>query len=426
MGPMSRIIADAIEYCQSPNKAVEALDHLRVFTGVLISSWEANKLSELDMSDEETFLTPETRRTTYPALWQILKGAMFSTVVILRSIVAKTVTNSLLSSNGVAPTIASKSMLILRNIHFISSRTGSNTLSALTFVNLASIDILNRFPLQARDFLKSIHPTHPGQIPSHPLQRSHDLFYLNTVEHFTLIMSPATAESLIFIPASPYLNPAANVHLLEIFEAAHSAMLAMLAAPQSGPLTAKVLPFYVESLFNSFPNNLSPRQFRFAFKSLMQVTTPPAPISAAEPQLAETLLEFLHHRALNAPTTSLPPSVAIKSQADAQTQNSPPLSEQAILLLTLLDALPSLPLHVLEEWLPLSADLLNKIRDGTMREHCKRRFWELMESGEMDIDRSAVCVAWWSSRGGREMVLYGNMDEGPYMSGGLGRRESML
>ncbi|EPE32684.1 hypothetical protein GLAREA_07818 [Glarea lozoyensis ATCC 20868] len=425
VGSMSRIISDAIERCSNPHRAIEALDHLLGFTGILLSAWEANKLSELDTSEEETFLTPETRRITYPALWQLLKGVMFSTVVILRSIVAKTVTNSLLSSNGVAPTIASKSLLILRNIHFISSRTGSNSLSALTFINLASIDILNRFPLQARDFLKSIHPAHPGQIPTHPLQRSHDLFYLNTVEHFTLIMSPATAENLIFIPASPYLNPTANVHLLEIFEAAHSAMLAMLAAPQSGPLTAKVLPFYVESLFNSFPTNLSPRQFRFAFKSLMQLTTPPAPISATEPQLAETLLEFLHHRALNAPTSPLPPSMAIKSQADAQTAPSPPLSEQAILLLTLLDALPNLPLNVLEEWLPLSADLLNAIPDAGMREHCKRRFWELMESGEMDIDRSAVCVAWWSSRGGREMVLFGKR-EGPFMSGGLGRRESLL
>ena len=426
MGPLSRLISHAIEYCSSSNKAIEALDHVLGFTKTLLAAWEANKLSELDTSEEAAILTPETLRVTYPALWQILKSAMFATVVILRSIVAKTVTNSLLSSNEVAPSIASKSLLALRNIHFISSRTGSNSLSAYTFVNLTSIDILNRFPLQSRDFLRAIYPTHAGQIPTRPLQRNNDLFYLNTVEHFTLIMSPSTAESLIFTPASPYLNPTANVHLLEIFEAAHSAMLAMLAAPQSGPLTAKVLPFYVESLFNSFPTNLSPRQFRFAFKSLMQVTTPPAPISAAEPQLAETLLELLHHRAMNAPTLPLPPSVAIKSEADAQTQTSPLLSEQAILLLTLLDALPTVPLNILEEWLPLSADLLNTIQDPGMREHCKARFWELLESGEMDIDRSAVCVAWWGSRGGREMVLFGKRNEGPFMSGGLGGRDSML
>jgi hypothetical protein len=429
IGSLARIIADTIEYSQTPSKAVEALDHILGFTGILLATWEANKLSELDVSEEGAFLTPQTRRITYPALWQTLKGAMFATVAILRSIVAKTIITNQLSSNAVAPAIASKSLQTIRNIHFISSRTGTNSLSALNFVTLASIDILNRFPLQARDFLKNIYPAQAGHMPTHPLQRSHDLFYLNTVEHFSLIMSPSTAETLIFIPASPYLNPslnpATNVHLLEIFEAAHSAMLAMLAAPQSGPLTAKVLPIYVEALFKSFPSHLSPRQFRFAFKSLIQLTTPPAPISATEPQIAETLLEFIHNRALHAPTTPLPPS-ALKSEADAQSQPSPLLSQQAILLLALLDALPNLPLRLLEEWLPLSADLLNTIHDGGMREFCKQRFWELLEGGEMDIDRSAVCVAWWSSRGGRDWVLFGRKDEGPFMSGGLGKRESVL
>lgn len=426
MGPLSRLLAHAVEKSKTPARTVEVLDHLLIFTGKLLAAWELNKLSELDASEEATFLTPDTLRVTYPVMWQVLKSAMFSTVVVLRAIVARTVINSHLSSYQVAPVVASKSLITLRNIHFISSRLGSNAFSAYTFVNLTSIDILNRFPLQSRDFLRTIYPAQAGQIPSHPFQRKHDLFYLNTVEHFTLIMSPATAESLIFTPASPYLNPSANVHLLEIFEAAHSAMLAMLAAPQSGPLTGKILPFYVESLFNSFPTNLSPRQFRFAFKALMEVTTPPAPISATEPQLAETLLELLHHRALNAPTIPLPPSVAIKSEADAQVQNSPPLSEQAILLLTLLDALPNLPLGLLEEWLPLSANLLNAIEDPGMREYCKARFWELLESGEMDVDRSSICVAWWGSRGGREMVLFGRRDEGPFMSGGLGLRESRL
>ena len=221
--------------------------------------------------------------------------------------------------------------------------------------------------------------------------------------------------------ASPYLNPTANAHLLEIFEAAHSAMLAVLAAPKNADLTAKVIPFYVESLFTSFPKNLSPRQFRFAFKALMQITTPPSPLSASQPMLSETLLELLHHRALNAPTAPLPPSLAIKGEADAQLQEmQPPLSEQAVLLLTLLDALPHLPLNILEDWLLLTTDLLNVVKNANMKEHCMVRFWEILESGEMDVERSAVCVAWWTTRGGRERVLFGKEDEGPFMSGGLG------
>jgi hypothetical protein len=78
----------------------------------------------------------------------------------------------------------------------------------------------------------------------------------------------------------------------------------------------------------------------------------------------------------------------------------------------------------LQDWLPIAADLLNVIQNRAMREHCRTRFWELLESGEMDVERSAVCVAWWSTRGGRERVLFGSEDEGgPFMSGGLGVKD---
>ncbi|KAL5322546.1 hypothetical protein ACEPPN_010519 [Leptodophora sp. 'Broadleaf-Isolate-01'] len=426
MGPLARLIAHAIENVRNPLLVVETREHLLAFTSGISQKWQRNKLSEIDPSEEATFLTPDTLRITFPVLWQILKTAMFATVVILRAVLGRTLIDRVLASPQVAPVTASQSLLVLGNIHFISSRLGSNAFSAYTFVNITSIDILTRFPSSSLAFLRTIYP-HAGQIPAHPLQRNHDLFYLNTAEHFTLSLKPADVESLIVTPCTPYLSPIANVHLLEIFEAAHSAMLAVLAAPQNEELTARILPFYVESLFASFPRNLSPRQFRFAFKALIQICTPPNPLSTSHPFMAETLLEMLHHRALNAPTTPLPPSVAIKSEADAKTQEIP-LSEQAVLLLTLLDALPNVTMAVLEVWLPLSADLLNVIPDPSMKEHCKRRFWEVLEGGEMDVERSAVCVAWWGTRGGRERVLFGEAEGGPFMSGGLGApgRESRL
>jgi hypothetical protein len=423
MGPLSRLIAHSIENMNSSLKLVEIREHLLKFSGNLLERWQRNKLSEIDSSEETAFLTPETLRITFPVLWQILKTAMFATVVVLRAVIGRTLIDPILASPQQAPVTASQTLLILSNIHFISSRLGSNAFSAYTFVSLTSIDILTRYSASSLSFLRSIYPTQAGQIPAHPLKRNHDLFYLNTVEHFTLSLSPVEAESLIITPCAPYLNPTANSNLLEIFEAAHSAMLSVLAAPQNADLTAKVLPFYVESLFASFPRNLSPRQFRFAFKALMQISTPPNPLSNSQSIMAETLLELLHYRALEAPTTPLPPSITIKSEADAKVQEIP-LSEQAVLLLTLLDALPSVTLNVLEEWLPLAADLLNVVQNKSMKEYCKKRFWEVMESGEMDVERSAVCVSWWSTRGGRERVLFGDNGEGgPFMSGGLGVRD---
>jgi hypothetical protein len=421
MGPLSRLIAHSIEKLKDPRRILEVRDHLLAFSERLFTSWQRNKLSEVDPSEEATFLTPDTVRVTFPVLWQVLKTTMFATVVILRAVIGRTLIDTILANKALAPVTASQALLTLKNLHFISSRLGSNAFSAYTFVNMTSIDILSRYPLELREFLRIVYPSQAGQIPAHPLLRNLDLFYLNTSEHFTLTLSPTDSEALIVTAASPYLDPNANAHLLEIFEAAHSAMLAVLAAPQNADLTAKVIPFYVESLFNSFPKNLSPRQFRFAFKALMQITTPPSPLSASQPTLSETLLELLHHRALHAPTAPLPPSLAIKGEADAQLQGKqPPLSEQAVLLLTLLDALPHLPVNILGHWLPLTADLLIVIEDVNMREHCKARFWEVLESGEMDVERSALCVAWWCTRGGRERVLFGREEGGPFMSGGLG------
>ncbi|KUJ19096.1 uncharacterized protein LY89DRAFT_780114 [Mollisia scopiformis] len=425
MGPLSRLVAHAIENTTQPLRIIEAREHILAFTGNLLRKWSKNKLSEIDQSEEIDFLTPETLKVTFPMLWQVLKTAMLATLAILRAMIGRALIDPFLASPQNAPMMTTQALLILKNIHFISSRFGPNSLSAYVFVNMTSIDILTRYPSASATFLRTIYPSQAGRIPSHPLQRNHDLFYLNTAEHFTLALSPADSEQLTVTPSQPYLSPTANSNLLEIFEAAHSAMLAVLASPRNAELTARVLPFYVESLFASFPKNLSPRQFRFAFKALIQICTPPNPLASSQPMMAETLLEWLHHRALNAPNVPLPPSIAIKSEVDALSQEVP-LSEQAVLLLTLLDALPYVTLPVLEDWLPLSADLLNVVLDKTMKEQCKKRFWEVLESGEMDVERSAVCVAWWNTRGGRERVLFGDQEKGPFMSGGLAVKESRL
>ena len=72
--------------------------------------------------------------------------------------------------------------------------------------------------------------------------------------------------------------------------------------------------------------------------------------------------------------------------------------------------------------LPLTAELVAQVTDSSMQKHCQARFWESLSSGEMDVERAALATAWWTSRGGREMVLYG--DEPPnedefVMSGAL-------
>jgi hypothetical protein len=99
-----------------------------------------------------------------------------------------------------------------------------------------------------------------------------------------------------------------------------------------------------------------------------------------------------------------------------------------VLILALIDSLSFLRVDDLEEWLPLTAELINVIPDRAMRQTCVDRFWEALSGGEMDVDRAYCCVAWWSTRGGRELVLFGaeaapagpDDDKGPYMSGAVG------
>ncbi|EDU42459.1 conserved hypothetical protein [Pyrenophora tritici-repentis Pt-1C-BFP] len=384
MGPLSRLIAHSVE----------------------------------NPAEEAATLEDEALHKTTPQLWNVLKAALFATTIILRGVFNRTLQDRALAGDAIAPILASQALQILRHLYFITSRLGPASFSQHTFVYLTAIDILSAYPNHSDKFIKAIAPQQLGQIPRHPFDRILDLYFLNTAEHFTLVLSTATNEDLLVASAVPYLAAGENRHMLPVFEAAHSVMLAVLSAPQSAEITAKHLPFYIDALFSVFPHNLSPRQFRLAFKTLMRVTAPPSTLSATHPDLPATLLELVFHRALTAPTEALPPdSVALALQnSDAP---PPALSEQAVLALTLIDALPYLPIALLEEWLPLCAELLNEISDDDMRENVKARYWEVLVSGEMDAERSGVAVCWWTTKGGRERVLYGREEELDFMSGAL-------
>ena len=74
----------------------------------------------------------------------------------------------------------------------------------------------------------------------------------------------------------------------------------------------------------------------------------------------------------------------------------------------------------LESWLPVVARSLTVIQSERMLQACRERFWEILSGGEMDVERAAICVAWWTTAGGRDLVLFGRepaMD--PMMSGSL-------
>lgn len=426
LGPLCRLIGHSVDNAKQPWLVTAILPDLEAFARTLHTQWRQTQLSEVDPAEYSVYLDKETFNTTTPQLWKLLKSTLFGVVIVLRSIIGRTLSDPalagpeskhtpshqliyMLMSLIASPIIATQSLQTLRSLYFISARAGASSFSQYTFVNLTAMDILSAFPLQSQAFIESIRPAeHKSGVPEHPLDRNLDLFFLNLAEHFTLVLPTQLSQDLLIPAASPYLAAGGNNNLLPIFEAAHSVMLAIFSASHNADLTAKYLPFYIDALFNCFPHNLTARQFRLAFKTLLRLASPPATLAATEPMLSATLLELLFDRARHAstyPIFPLPQDENAEAQAPAQ------LSEQAVVALIVIDTLPELPLDLLEETLPIAAQMANGIENGNTREYCKEQFWQSLVGGEMDPDRSELCHAWWSTRGGRDLLLFGERAE---------------
>lgn len=138
---------------------------------------------------------------------------------------------------------------ILRNYYFISSRLGTDTLSQHSFVYLTAVDIISQYPKFAEALLDQLKPAQIGLIPQHPLDRCLDTYFLNTAEHFATGLNTKIADGLLLSAAMPYLGTNDERKSLEAFEAAHSVMLAVMAAPHNKDLTVSRIEMYAGRLF---------------------------------------------------------------------------------------------------------------------------------------------------------------------------------
>ncbi|KAI1267400.1 peroxin 8 [Xylariaceae sp. FL1019] len=423
MGPLSRLAAFAVQHASDSNAVLRAHEALLAFTTGLREKWEQCSLSTVDLSVEQVRLPPDVLQGPWPMLWQLLKNIMFTVVATVQPIVGRCLLDPYLRHDSVAPLLASKTLQILRNLSFISFREGGNSFQAYQFTYLASLDIITRYPEASTKFLTETLPPPPqtGIVPT-PVHQSLTLFYLNTAEHLSLALSTPSAETLIIAPATAHLSPTSwltspsntppSSLTLPLFESAHSAILSVLSCPQHGLFTATLVPFYIDTLLSSFPSRISPRQFRLAFRTVMQVASPPFPISASAPELSETLLEMLRFRAETASSAPLPPTREDQALSESSTG---PISEQTALILALIDALPYLPTPLVGEWLTRAAESCSSIQDPSMRDTARRRLWDVLADGEMDVERAVAGITWWGSSGGKEMLRDGG---GEFMMSG--------
>jgi len=423
MGSCVKVAAHTIHQASDTAVILRAQDELLAFTQRILEAWQSTILSATEPAEEQLRLGEETLRETWPALWEMLKRVMYTSIALLQAVMSRCILDCRLGSDTVAPSISTKSLRILRNLYFISSRNGNANFQAYSFTRLTSIDILSRYPDAARSLLLELRPTTSGLVPMHALHRTLDLFYLNLAEHFPLSLSADACESTIVQPATIYLSQTLphSPLLQELFEAGHCAILAVLSCPHNSPLAVKLVPSYVDALLCSFPEQISPRQFRIAFKTVMQIVSPPFPVSATNPELSEILLEMMRFRCMTARAERRPPAADVGL-------DQPPCSEQSTLVLAIIDSLPFLPLPLVEEWLDTTSQLMSHVTDMDLRMPVWKRFWEVLESGEMDVERSFLAVAWWHSSGGRDRVFAAQgTPRVPVMSGAIvqGRVQDM-
>lgn len=99
LGPLSRLIAHAIENTRDPALVTQAVDHIANFARTLMVQWRQNKLSEVDRAEEAEFLDADSLETTIPALWKLLRNSLYATVIILRSVLGRVINDRVLASN---------------------------------------------------------------------------------------------------------------------------------------------------------------------------------------------------------------------------------------------------------------------------------------------------------------------------------------
>ena len=99
LGPLSRLIAHAVENVRDPNLVSQSVDVIADFARTLVAQWRQNKLSEIDRIEESEFLDAESLGSTVPTLWKVLRNCLYSVVIVLRAALGRVLNDRALASD---------------------------------------------------------------------------------------------------------------------------------------------------------------------------------------------------------------------------------------------------------------------------------------------------------------------------------------
>ena len=326
-----------------------------------------------------------------PLLWESLKRYLFATVMSLQGIITNLMHSCAHSGSPqhlmnieIDPSVVSFEILeILGHLAFVSVRFGYSAFDAWNFVYLASIDILSAFPAQVIILLNKHIPSTPlnppsnkASIPQHPSKAADALYFLDTLEHFISIL-PEDIIIQHYLPITRIYLSLSNPSFRRHLESAHGVFLAILAR---GDLLHSELPTYLTVVYSSFPQFLSPRQFRLAISTVIKLSPP---------SKTNEIMTDLVHRAMNASSEIIPSAEGVSD-------------EQLTYLFAMVDSIAWLEVDVVEFWLEQIVNVGRRL-NGRRREEFVKRIWECV-SGEVGGEVGMSAVEWWVN-GGKEKVV---------------------
>ncbi|MCJ1436390.1 hypothetical protein MMC27_005769 [Xylographa pallens] len=131
-GGLSRLVAFCISNVKDENLVYKTSEDLVAFARSICIQWHQNKLSEVDVTEEQVYLNEDSMRKSLPLLWQILKSTLFAVVIMETSLLGRVIRDGLKPPLQ-APFVATMALHTLRNLSFVAFRHGQNALSQYNY-----------------------------------------------------------------------------------------------------------------------------------------------------------------------------------------------------------------------------------------------------------------------------------------------------
>ena len=101
MGSFAKTLAYSIDHVRDPALVQAMMDNVLTFAQTLNMQWRQLSISQFDASAEDTEFSLQTRDKTLPALWRLLRSALFVVTIFLKGVVGRILNDPALAvANG--------------------------------------------------------------------------------------------------------------------------------------------------------------------------------------------------------------------------------------------------------------------------------------------------------------------------------------